>query len=234
MGGNQHPEEQPIHTVNIAKPFALGKYSITFDDYDRYADATGAEKPDDYGWGRCNRPVILVSWHEAREYIKWLNKQPEIKKALQGQQYRLPSEAEWEYAARAGTTTAFNTGDKITTADANFNDRTTLYESDSGYSLGSCLEKTVPVGGYPANQYGLYDMHGNVSEWVEDCWEASYQGAPNDGTARTTGHFTHRVARGGSWSIPSCFARCAYRQPLLADWDCGYDGVGFRLARTVP
>ena len=216
----------PRHSITIAKPFALGKYAVTFDDYDRYAQAAGVEKPRDQGWGRGNRPVINVSWNDAQAYIKWLNEQPEIRQSLQGQQYRLPSEVEWEYAARAGTTTRFSTGDQITTEQGNFNGN---YKGAA--KSGKYLQKTTPVGSYPSNPWGLSDMHGNVWETVQDCWNNSYQGAPSNEKAWETGDCSRRVIRGGSWNSDSELSRSAFRMWEIATNRGNF--VGLRLARTT-
>jgi formylglycine-generating enzyme required for sulfatase activity len=137
---------------------------VTFDEYDHFCAATERKKPEDNGWGRRRRPMIAVSWREAVAYCAWLANKT-------GQPYRLPSEAEWEYAARAGTTTRYAFGGAITPKDANYSE--------------SKLGKTTEVGAYSPNAWGLYDMHGNVWEWVEDVWHDSYKGAPNDGSAWT-------------------------------------------------
>lgn len=219
----------PQHSVTIAKPFALGKYAVTFDDYDRYAQLSGVEKPYDEGWGGGNRPVINVSWDDAQAYIKWLNEQPDIRQALQGEEYRLSSEAEWEYAARAGTTTAFCTGDQITTEQANFNGNGTHYRFAKSSKY---LAKTTPAGCYPANPWGLSDMHGNVQEWVQDCWNENYQGAQSNEKAWATGDCTLRVFRGGAWVDSPVFLRSAIRDKSTATKRNSV--IGFRLARTVP
>ncbi len=150
----------PQHRVTV-KPFAIGKYEVTFDEWDACVKAGGCNgyRPEDPGWGRGNRPVINVSWNDTKAYVAWLAKKT-------GNPYRLPSEAEWEFAARAGTTTPFAFGTTITPKQANF-----------GRSDG----KTEPVGSYPPNAWGLYDMHGNVWEWVEDCWHDNYGRSPTDG-----------------------------------------------------
>ncbi|MDP3280168.1 MAG: SUMF1/EgtB/PvdO family nonheme iron enzyme [Nitrosomonas sp.] len=153
--------ESPQHEVIIAQPFALGVYAVTFAEYDRFCAATGRKAPADYDWGRENRPVIDVSWHDAQAYCGWLNEQT-------GQSYRLLSEAEWEYACRAGTQTPFYTGKTINSDQANFNKK---------------HGRTLLVGSFAPNAFGLYDMHGNVWEWTQDCWHENYRGAPNDGSA---------------------------------------------------
>jgi formylglycine-generating enzyme required for sulfatase activity len=210
MGSDERGAERPPHEVAIPARFQLGRYPVTFDEYDRFAEATGRKRPDDDGWGRARRPAINVSWEDARAYAEWLAK--ETKKP-----YRLPSEAEWEYACRAGTTTRYAFGDELTESQANFDHK---------------IGKTTPVGDYPPNAWGLHDMHGNVWEWVEDCWNDSYQGAPGDGSARTEGDCSRRVLRGGSWSYDPRVLRSANRSRSTSHYR--YSSVGFRVARTLP
>ena len=147
-------------TVVSLSAFKMSKYEITFAQYDAFCNATGRAKPDDGGWGRGNRPVVNVSWDDAVAFAAWM-----------GPGYRLPTEAEWEYACRAGTTTPFNTGSCLSTSQANYSG-TFFY---SGCSAGSDLGSTQPVGSYAPNAWGLYDMHGNVKEWCSD-WYGSYSG----------------------------------------------------------
>jgi formylglycine-generating enzyme required for sulfatase activity len=202
-------DERPQHRVTIGAHFAVGRYPVTFEEYGRFAEATGAEKHEDEGWGRGRRPVINVSWEDAKAYVEWLSGET-------GEAYRLLSEAEWEYACRAGTETRYCFGDTITAKQANFDGK---------------VGKTTEVGSYPANPWGLYDMHGNVWEWVEDVWHDDYNGAPDDGRAWTErGDQGRRVVRGGSWFSAPRNARSAIRN--------GYGIVnrviytGFRVART--
>ena len=171
-------DEGPLRRVRIGYPLAVGKFEVTFAEWDACVSAGGCNhRPNDKGWGRGSRPVVVVNWGDAQAYVKWLSR-------TTGQRYRLLSESEWEYAARAGTTTPLHTGSRITTAQANF----------SG-------NQTVPVGRFGANLFGLHDMHGNVWEWVEDCWNRSYAGAPSDGSAWRSGECSRRVLRGGSWVL---------------------------------
>jgi len=202
----------PQHRVRI-RSFALGRNEVTFEDYDRFVRATGRPLPNDAGWGRGARPVINVTWTDASEYARWLSEQT-------GALYRLPSEAEWEYAARAGTTTPYSTGYRISSTQAN--------SHDSG--IGS----TLPVGSYPANPFGLHDMQGNVHEWTQDCWHNRYEGAPDDGGAwldENNGEHYYRVLRGGSWNYYPRAMLSAKRDRLAVDE--ANDHVGFRLARTL-
>ena len=210
-----YDDEKPVHDVTLPNNFAMAVYEVSFAEYDRYVQATGVRRPDDEGWGRGNRPVINVDWEEARAYARWLSEQT-------GRNYRLPTEAEWEYAARAGTTTKYSWGNEATPEQANYhgNDR---------------WENTAPVGSFPANGFGLYDMHGNVHEWTQDCWHRSYDGAPTNGQAwegANGGDCDHRVVRGGSWLLTPGDLRAAYRN---------YGGVsdrgaslGLRLVQDLP
>jgi formylglycine-generating enzyme required for sulfatase activity len=180
-------------------------------------------EPPDRGWGRGDRPVINVSWDDARAYADWLSDQT-------GQRYRLPTEAEWEYAARAGTTTPFWTGDCIHTDQANY---------DGNYDYNGCGAKTgvhrgqtVPAGSLPPNAFGLHEIAGNVWEWVEDCWHSSYAGAPTDGSAwvEADGGECARVVRGGSWDFVARFLRAPARNRSSPSYR--NNDFGFRLARS--
>lgn len=210
---NRSDDEGPQHEVHIARPFALGVYAVTFDEYDLFCQEIGRDKPrEKRSWGRENRPVINVSWHDAQAYCDWLSEQTE-------KSYRLPSEAEWEYACRAGTQTLFYTGETISFDQANFNPN---------------YGKTLPVGSFSPNAFGLYDMHGNVFEWIEDCWHGSYHNAPNVGCAwlRTNGgECDRRVVRGGSWESNPLFLRSADRGSYETNY--AFDDLGFRIARDL-
>ena len=196
LSGDGGSDESPVRTVTIGRRIAMGRYEVTFADYDRFVLATGRERPDDMGWGRGRRPVIKVSWEDAKAYASWLSEQT-------GKRYRLPSESEWEYAARAGTSTRYSWGDEIGVNRANCD--------GCGSEWGN--EQTSPVGSFEPNAFGLYDMHGNVWEWVEDCYVDTYTGAPSDGSARTTGcgSTTRAVLRGGAWYIYPRNLRAANR-----------------------
>ena len=215
--------EEPQHEVRIDYRFALGNYAVTFADWDA-AIAVGArlERPVDEGWGRNRRPVIGVNWQDAKAYIAWLNNRLGLTGCADA--YRLPSEAEWEYACRAGTTTPYSFGATISTAQANYNGE---------HNKGEYRQKTMPVGSFPANAFGLHDMHGNVQEWCEDVWNANYSESarPDDGSAWLSGGVSRRVLRGGSWRSEVFELRSAMRlnySPI----DRGSD-IGFRLARTI-
>lgn len=217
--GRKH-DEGPVHQVRIDRPFALGRYALTFDEWDAcVAHGSCFYRPEDQGWGRGRRPVINVSWDDAVAYIKWLWHRVD-------QPYRLPSEAEWEYAARAGTTTRYPWGDDPGTSQANFR--------GSGSQWGG--KQTAPVGSFEPNAWGLYDMIGNVWEWVQDYSKDSYAGAPTDGSAWLKRSFFEtrmRVLRGGSWGgqFGPVDARSANRgRGASSDRD---ESNGFRLARTL-
>lgn len=182
--------ERPQRHVTIAKPFAVGKFEVTFSEWEACVADFGCQGnrwPSDEGWSKGRRPVINVSWNDAKEYIAWLSRKT-------GQTYRLLTEAEWEYAARAGTTTRYSWGDEFSSSSANNN-----------------KGRTVPVGGYPANPWGLYDVHGNAWEWVEDCY-GNYIGAPTDGTA----------AGGGRVLLPRSSRRLLVQRPT---------GLAFRVSQ---
>jgi formylglycine-generating enzyme required for sulfatase activity len=200
--------------VRIGQRFALGRYPVTFDEYDRFCEAMRRKKPGDEDWGRGRQPVINVSWDDAQAYIAWLSHET-------GRVYRLPSEAEWEYACRAGTMSRYSFGDAISPMDANYRD--------------SRLRRTSEVGAYPANPWGLHDMHGNVWEWVEDDWHENYRGAPMDGSAwkdpKTPSNSRRCVLRGGSWGFDSWACRSACRSMDVAVSRNRL--IGFRVARAL-
>ena len=209
--GEREDDEGPVHRVTIAEPFVVGVYEVTFGEWDACVWQGGCNgyRPDDEGWGRGRRPVVNVSWEDAQAYVEWLSRKT-------GKRYRLLSESEWEYVARAGTTGRYHWGNRITPSRANYGDH-----------VGS----TVPVGSYSPNAFGLYDVHGNVSEWVGDCYAESYEGAPTDGSVWEAGDCSRSVLRGGSWfSLPRNL-RSAGR--FRYDAGLRYDSIGFRIARTL-
>ena len=226
MGSPSHEEgrdddEGPVHRVRIGKPFAVGVYEVTFAEWDACVAGGGcvAHRPHDMGWGRGRRPMIQVSWDHAQLYIKWLSRRT-------GDRYRLLSESEWEYVARAGTTGPFHTGSTISTDQANYRG----YGVYGSGRKGVDRERTVLVGSFGANAFGLHEVHGNASEWVQDCWNESYAGAPGDGSAWESGDCSRRVLRGGSWlDIPGNI-RSATRS-RHATHSSVY--CGFRVARTL-
>ena len=218
----RHRDEGPLHRVRIAQPLAVGVYEVTFAEWDACVRDGGCDwYPPDQGWGRGRRPVIHVSWEDAQQYAAWLS-------GRTGERYRLLSEAEWEYVARAGTTTPFHTGKTISTEVANYNGELTYGGGTSGVYRG----QTVPVGSFPANDFGLRDVHGNVSEWVDDCWHGSYDGAPSDGRARGSARCSWRVVRGGAWFHDPRLLRSAYRILNFTD-NRSSRTIGFRVARTL-
>ena len=210
-------DESPVRRVEIPYRFAAGRYEVTFAEWDAcVAEGGCSHRPDDEGWGRGRRPVIHVSWFDAREYVDWLSRRT-------GEEYRLLSESEWEYVARVGTTTTGQSG----------SDPSPDQEKD-GRKQGS----TVPVGGDPPNGFGLHDMHGNVREWVEDCWNHDTHGAPSDGSAWTTGDCDYRVFRGGWHDVVSWEFDPEGRRPMDRLWfqlppGFRYLDLGFRVARTL-
>jgi len=207
--------EGPQHTVTIPKPFAVAKFEVTFDEWDAcVADGDCAPVADDNGWGRGRRPVINVTWDDARRYAAWLSK-------MTGKPYRLLSEAEWEYAARAGSNTPYSWGDEIGKGNASC--RACGSEWDA--------KQTAPVGSFAANQFGLHDMLGNVWEWVEDCFHGNFEGAPADGSARIDDDCPRRVIRGGSWHYAPEGLRSASRLRGTATFQ--FNDLGFRVARTI-
>ena len=213
-------DEGPQHTVTIARPFAAGKFEVTFDEWDACVREGGcSHRPGDQGWGRGKRPVINVSWQDAKAYTEWLSRKSR-------KTYRLLSEAQWEYVARAGTTTAFSFGASITPQQANYNTSVSYV----GSPVAITPRGTVPVGGYPANAFGLHDVHGNVWEWTEDCWNGSYAGAPTDGSAWASGDCSQRVLRGGSWISNPQLLLSANR--YLASASLRLSDIGFRVSRT--
>ena len=225
MGSPSHEEgrhssfEDPRHRVTIRAPFAVGKYEVTFSEWDACVAAGGCgHRADDRSWGRGRRPVINVSWEDARSYVLWLSRKT-------GKRYRLLSEAEWEYAARAGTQTRYHWGDSSA-------GRNRANCAVCGSGSRSVRGPTAPVGSYRANGFGLHDVHGNVREWVEDCWHADYTGAPSNGTAWTAGgDCGKRGLRGGSWFYGGGDSRSAHRNAAFAG--ARNDDYGFRVARTL-
>ena len=213
--------ESPQHRVKIAKPFAVGRFAVTFSEWDAcVADGgCGGYQPRDQGWGRGMLPVINVTWDQAKSYVSWLSNKT-------GKPYRLLSEAEREYVTRAGTTSAFWFGNSISTDLANY--RGTL--SYGGSEKGVYRKRTVPVDSFKPNPWGLFQVHGNVYELVEDCSNPNYVGAPADGSAWTTGICDSHVIRGGSWVNHPKYLKSAHRSaPFRNDSNV----IGFRVARTI-
>lgn len=214
--GGKIPREGPPHRVTIAKPFAIGRFEVTFDQWQACLDDGACSiDPDDHKWGRGDRPVINVNYNHVMEYIGWIS-------AKSGHPYRVPSEAEWEYAHRGGTVTAYPWGNDAGENKANCKDCGSEW---SAYS-------TAPVGSFEPNPFGLYDTFGNAYEWVADCWNPTHEGAPADGSARTDGDCNLRVMRGGSFYYFKKVGRASYRakNPVVVNsyW------LGFRVARNLP
>jgi len=211
MGSNDGDhDEKPVHTVSL-KSFAMGKYEVTFEEYDKFCEATGREKPFDLHGERGKKPVINVYWYDAKAYAEWISKQT-------GKDYRLPSEARWEYACRAGSSSRYSFGDNAKQLSIY-----AWYSNNSG-------DKTHLVGEKQPNNFGLYDMHGNVLEWLEDIWQEDYSDAPTDGSAWISGKdIDFRVLRGGSWYISGDGLSCSNR--VWFEATRRNDSWGFRLSR---
>ncbi len=232
--------EGPVHEVEIGYSLAVGKYPVTVGEFRRFIEATGHDTGSsirvlmgsnwqdtpgrswhDPGFFQDDRhPVTCVNWDDAQAYASWITK-------LTGKPYRLLSEAEWEYAARAGTATPFSFGKTISTLQANYNGDATYLAGVKGEYRAA----TTPAGSFPANGFGLCDMHGNVCEWTEDCSNHTYEGAPRNGSAWTSGNCSFRVFRGGSWNNVPQILRSASRS-----WNPAanrYSNIGFRVARTL-
>jgi formylglycine-generating enzyme required for sulfatase activity len=228
MGNDESEHLQPIHRVVIRRPFALGRYTVTFDEFDLFVRQSGHNhRTKNNGLGRPRQPVVDVNWDDAQAYCQWLSGKSD-------KQYRLPSEAEWEYAARGGTTTMYYWGDNPDSEYAYF-----FTGKASEQWTGKLV---VPAGIYDPNPFGLYDMLGNVWEWCEDDWHGNYHGAPTDGSAWMDRETLDRelpfwpvintlnhLVRGGSKSIINGVSHCAYRNKHSGS---GPD-LGFRVARTI-
>ncbi len=221
--GSASRGESPTHTVTLKYPLAVGRFEVTFDQWAACLDEKGCDrhKPDDEDWGRGNRPVIDVSWKDIQYYLKWLSQKT-------GANYRLLTEAEWEYAARAGSEGEYGARSCPDAQAANFED---VVAVPGCTPSGRFFRQTRPVGSYAPNAFGIYDMQGNVFEWTQDCWAADYAGAPVDGSAlESGGNCDLRALRGGSWWHGPRSTRVSHRQP--GKIKRRYDTVGFRVART--
>jgi formylglycine-generating enzyme required for sulfatase activity len=211
--GKGTSEEQPVHKVAV-KSFAIGKYEVTFEEYDRFAIETGHSLPGDEGWGRGRQPVVNVSWEDAKDYVAWLSRKT-------GNRYRLPTESEWEYAARSGGLDHLWSG---TSMESELNTYAIYHENSK--------KRSAPIGDREANKLGLHDMSGNVWEWVEDCWRENYMGAPSDGTAALEENCAYQGLRGGSWEHVPGWIRTTLRYGLSSNTRGG--DIGFRLAQDIP
>jgi formylglycine-generating enzyme required for sulfatase activity len=206
--------EGPQHEVTVAKPFAVSRFEVTFDDWDACTAAFVCAQVPEH-WGRGKMPVINVSWDDARQYAGWLSQ-------VTGKEYRLLTEAEWEYAARAGTHTRYSWGDDPAAGDANCD----------GCGGQWKLRQTAPVGSFKPNAFGLHDMHGNVWEWVEDSWHETYDDAPADTLPwLQDSDPNYRMIRGGSWRNESEQVRAAFR--VRRNHNVEFDTLGFRVGRTL-
>jgi formylglycine-generating enzyme required for sulfatase activity len=218
--GEGNADERPRHKVTIAEPFAVGRFAVTFDEWDAARAAGGVthDPSGQVGGSGRRRPVIDVSWDDAQAYVKWLS-------FTTVQPYRLLSEAEWEYCCRAGTETQYWWGDEVSREQAN-------YDGNYAWEKGAKdNQKLRPVNSFRPNAWGLYQVHGNVWEWCADCWHGNYRDAPADGSAWTAGDGQYRVARGGSWGGGSDTLRAARR--IVNSKDDRFQDVGLRVARTL-
>jgi formylglycine-generating enzyme required for sulfatase activity len=222
----RNKDEGPQRKVTIRRPFALGKFEVTFAQWDAcVGEGACTHKPGDQGWGRGRRPVINVSFYDAKQFVAWLARKT-------GQPYRLASEAEWEYAARGPTAASepnapFYTGATISYRQANYDANFTY----NGGKQGLYRQKTLDVGSLPRNGFGLYDMVGNVWEWVEDCYRDSYAGAPGDGSPVETRDCKLHILRGGAWNYQPQLLRSAYRYATAPT--VRLENAGFRVARGL-
>jgi formylglycine-generating enzyme required for sulfatase activity len=200
--------ERPVHRVHLSNDFALGAFPVTVGEFMKFRSCHAPDEAD-------NLPVVRVNWHDAAAFCEWLTRQS-------GRAYRLPSEAEWEFACRAGSRTPFATGDEISPVQANY------FYDEHGRRIGT--GRRTPVGNYAPNAFGIFDLHGNVCEWTADAWHPNYHGAPADGRAWVEPGGEHCVIRGGAWDYLPRLLRSAWR-----DWrqaDCRTDNIGFRVATT--
>ncbi len=217
MGSKDHSgDETPVHRVTLAKPIAISRYEITFEQWDACVAGGGCiHVPNDQGWARGSRPVLDVSWNDVTAtYLPWLSR-------ISGQAYRLLTEAEWEYAARAGSTAVYSWGDEIGLGAANCDGCGSNWDN----------RQTAPAGSFPPNAFGLYDMHGNVWEWTQDCYRENYETASPIGAAATDPDCSSYVVRGGGWNDRPKYLRSAIRYGDPPDYRSNY--VGFRVARAA-
>lgn len=216
MGSDKYKTEKPKRVIRFRKPFAIGRFETTHAEWQACLDAGGCKhEPHDHNWGKNRMPVINVNHDMVQGYAKWLSK-------TTGKKYRLPSEAEWEYVARAGSKQNYSFGNLVGENQVN------CRKCGSPWSgIGN-----APVGSFSPNPWGVYDMHGNAFEWVEDCWHPNYEGAPKSSAARTDGKCQFRVIRGGSWYYYSRMSRSANRQKNPAAVKSYW--LSFRLVRELP
>ncbi|WP_442875125.1 formylglycine-generating enzyme family protein [Cupriavidus sp. P-10] len=215
MGSNtSDPAEKPPHHVTISQPFAIGRFEVTVEQWNACVDAGGCQRVPTVAESAKNSPVRDVSWDDAQQYVAWLSK-------TTGKDYRLPTESEWEYAARGGTASAFWWGDQMRKGNANCKDCGDPWSNDA----------PAPVGSFAANPWGLHDVNGSVWEWVADCWHSTYKGAPADGRAWNENACGSRVIRGGSWREGASYmvssTRFKYSPSVRQSQN------GFRVARDM-
>ena len=222
--GQEHVvDEGPQHGVTVAKPFAVSKYEVTFADWDTCVEHRGCGEVSDNGWGRGDQPVINVDWNDAQQYVAWLSE-------VTGKTYRLLTEAEYEYVTRAGTQTVYWWGNDIGKNNANCDGCGSKWDNRQTAPVRSFTGNEF-VSSFSPNAFGFYDLVGNVWEWTEDCYHDSYDGAPADGSAWTSGKCDRRVLRGGSWSYYPGALRAAGRNGSSPD--DRVNDLGFRIARTL-
>ena len=207
MGSNDENSEKPVHQVTI-KPFAIGKFPVSIQEWNACATAKACGF---VASGKDDAPVTNVSWTDAKQYVAWLAE-------TTGKPYRLPTEAEWEYAARGGTQTKYWWGDQFQPGAANCKNCTDI----------AATEQPIKVGSLKPNPFGLYDMGGGVDQWVEDCWHKNYQGAPADGSAWVETQCPSHVMRSGSWRTDASYVRPSNRDSY--DTNVRYPTHGFRVA----
>jgi formylglycine-generating enzyme required for sulfatase activity len=236
----RYPNEGPQHNVKIGRPFAVSKFKVTRDEFETFVRATNyaasnkcftieqgkVEERNERSFRNPgfaqdgNHPAVCVNWIDAKAYVEWLTRKT-------GRVYRLLTESEWEYAARAGTATPFWWGAAISTDQANYDGNSTY----AGGGKGEDRQKTVPVESFGPNPWGLYQVHGNAFEWVEDCWNDNYQNAPADDSVNLSGNCSRHVRRGGAWNYIAPTLRAAYRDARAAA--LRGSNIGFRVARTL-
>jgi formylglycine-generating enzyme required for sulfatase activity len=220
-------DERPTHKVTIDS-FQISKFEVTFEQYLSFTEATQHPIPSDSGWGKGKRPVINVSFKDAKAYTKWLSK-------VTNQSYSLPSETQWEYAARAGSLTLFSNGNNESSlcGVANIADNSST-QAGRSWKVTNCNDNeinTATVGSYRSNAFGLYDMHGNVWEWTKDCWNDSYKGAPSNSKAWLSGDCSKNVIRGGSFQLEAFNSRSSNREAMDAHFKSNQ--IGFRVVRNL-
>jgi formylglycine-generating enzyme required for sulfatase activity len=236
--------DEPLHRVDIARSFAIAATPVTWNQWeacvrDNWCEGAeidlalrnnpdGSRNPNYKDHGRGTRPAVGMSWYDAQRFVGWLNW-----KTGSNDAYRLPSDSEWEYAARAGTTTAFPWGNTIDYNYGNFGMRGHGERGPYAEGRDVWLNETAPVGSFPPNAWGLYDMHGNIFEWVQDCYEADMKHAPVDGSASTEGDCSVRVFRNGTFVSNPYMQRSARRGAPYPATTRGHDYLGFRVARTL-